>query len=238
MIRPFRKFRRAERGNEIVEFALVTVFFMPMLLGTFVVGMNMVKAIAVNHVVRDVDNMYIHGADFSTSGYQTLALRLASGVNLQAPAFPNGTANIESNTGTSGDGLVWVTQIMYVGATTDPQCVAAGAAKCVNHDSFVYTQRVMFGNSSLTSQKQSTLGDASTATISASGIVQNYLTDAGAKLPSAAQTDMVNLWQSGRNGQQALTDGQVAYVVEGYFQSPSLSISSVSGRGVYARYFF
>jgi hypothetical protein len=200
--------------------------------------MNMVKAIAVNHVVRDLDDMYIHGADFSTSGYQQLALRLASGMNLQAPAFPNGANNVQSNTGSAGDGLVWVTKIMYVGATTDPNCTSVGAGNCLNHDRFVYIQRVVFGNSTLTSQKQSTLGDASLATISSFGAVQNYLTDTGAQLPGPAQTEMNNLWQSNQNGTQPLTDGQVVYVVEGYSQSPSLSISSVSGKGVYARYFF
>ena len=235
---PIRNLHKRERGNEIVEFALVLSFFAPMLLGTFVVGMNMVKAIAVNHVVRDLASMYIHGADFSTSGYQQLALRLASGINLQAPAFPNGTTNVQSNTGSAGDGLIWVTKIMYVGATTDPNCTSVGAGNCFNHDKFVYLQRVVFGNSTLTSQQQSTLGDASLATISSSGAVRNYLTDTGAQLPGTAQTQMTNLWQTNQNGQQPLTDGDVIYVVEGYFQSPSLTISSISGKGVYARYFF
>lgn len=235
---PIRKRNKGERGNEIVEFALFLSFFAPILLGTFVVGMNMVKAIAVNHVVRDLDNMYIHGADFSTPGYQQLALRLASGINLQAPAFPNGSQSVQSNTGSTGDGLIWVTKIMYVGATTDPYCTSVGAGNCANHDSFVYMQRIVFGNSTLTSQHESTLGDASLATIGSSGAVQNFLTDSGARLPGAAQTEMTNLWQTNQNGQQPLTDGDVVYVVEGYFQSPSLSISSVSGNGIYARYFF
>ena len=226
---------KSERGSEIVEFALVASLFAPLLMGAFASGMNMVKAIAVNHMVRDLDNMYIHGADFSTSGYQQLALRLGSGVNLQAPAFPGGATNIQANTGTSGDGLIWVTQIMYVGRSTDPMCTSVGTGNCANHDSFVYTQRVMFGNSSLTSQKQSTLGDASMATINSAGIVTNFLTDSGARLPTAAQTEMVNLWQSTLGG---LTDGQVAYVAEGYFQSPDLAIGSLSSKGVYARYFF
>jgi hypothetical protein len=182
--------------------------------------------------------MYIHGADFSTSGYQALALRLASGLNLQAPAFPNGTTSMPANTGTTGDGLIWVTKVMYVGTTTDPLCASVGAGNCSNHDSFVYTERIVFGNSSLSSQKQSTLGDASMATIGSSGAVRNYLTDTGAQLPGAAQTDMRNLFGTIQNGQQPLTDGQVVYAVEGYFRSPSLSISSVSEKGVFARYFF
>jgi len=234
---PVGKHLKRERGNEIVEFALVASFLAPMLLGTFVVGMNMVKAIAVNHVVRDLDNMYIHGADFSTSGYQTLALRLGSGLNLQAPAFSSGT-HLPSNTGATGDGLIWVTKITYVGATSDPLCTSVGAGNCNNHDSFVYTERIVFGNSSLTSQKQSTLGDASMANMNSSGVVQNNLTDTRAQLPGTAQTEMHNLFQSGQNGQQPLTDGQVVYAVEGFFQTPSLSIASVSDQGVFARYFF
>ena len=238
MRQPVNNLHKRERGNEIVEFALVLSFFAPMLLGTFVVGMNLVKSIAVNHVVRDLASMYIHGADFSASGYQQLALRLASGINLQAPAFPNGTANVQSNTGSAGDGLIWVTKVMYVGATTDPNCTSVGGGNCSNHDKFVYLQRVVFGNSTLTSQQNSTLGDASLATISSSGAVRNYLTDTGAQLPGTAQTQMTNMWQTTQNGQQPLTDGDVIYVVEGYFQSPSLTISSISGKGVYARYFF
>jgi hypothetical protein len=233
-----RSRNRKRRGNEIVEFALLAWFFAPLMLGTFVVGMNMVKSIQVNHFARDVDNMYLHGADFSTPGYQTLAKRLASGLNLQTPAFGSGVTNLNSNTGTSGDGIVWITQIMYVGGTTDPLCTSVGATNCANHDHFVYVQRITFGNSGLTSEKQSSLGDASAATISNTGTVRNFLTDVGAHLPTAAQNAMVNQWQTTANGRAPLTDGQIAYVVEAYFRSPNLTISSVSGKGVYARYFF
>ncbi|MEO8050440.1 MAG: hypothetical protein ABI833_08515 [Acidobacteriota bacterium] len=235
---PISRVHKGERGNEIVEFALVISFFAPILLGTFVVGMNIIKSIAVNHMVRDMASMYIHGADFSQSGYQQLALRLGAGVNLKAPVFPNGANSVQSNTGSAGDGLIWITKVMYVGATSDPNCVSVSGGNCANHDKFVYLQRIVFGNGTLTSQRQSTLGDASQATIGSSGLVQNYLTDTGAQLSGAAQTQMLNLWQTNLNGQAPLTDGDVIYVAEGYFQSPSLSISSVSGQGVYARYFF
>jgi hypothetical protein len=68
--------------------------------------------------------------------------------------------------------------------------------------------------------------------------VQNYITDSHAKLPNAAQTAMQSLWGANVNtGQTALTDGQVVYIVEGYFQSPDLSVGALAGNGVYARYF-
>ncbi|MEQ1949344.1 MAG: hypothetical protein ABL995_19280 [Bryobacteraceae bacterium] len=238
-MKSFRKStNRSERGNEVVEFAFVAIMFVPLILGSFMVGMNIVKSIAVNHVVRDLNNMYIHGADFSASTYQQLALRLASGVNLNAPVFPSGTGNVQANTGNTGDGLIWVTQMMYVGTTTEPTCTAVGSNNCANHDSFVYTQRIVFGNSALLQQKQSTLGDAASSTISSSGIVRNYVTDSGARLPSAAQADMRGLWMNTQNGRQPLSDGQIIYAVEGYFQSPSLAVGSTPAKGVYARYFF
>src|ERR1700685_3249501 len=75
--------RRAQSGQEIVEFALVAVLLVPMLLGAFVVGMNLIRSIQCNQVCRDLDNMYIHGGDYSTYPLQQEAQRLAQGLNLQ-----------------------------------------------------------------------------------------------------------------------------------------------------------
>jgi hypothetical protein len=168
---------------------------------------------------------------------QQLAQRLASGLNLQFPTFASGT-NVQSNTGTSGDGIIWVSQIMYIGATTDPNCVAVGASNCTNHDNFVFTQQIIFGNSSLATAHPNSLGSPTGASITTAGVVQNYVTDATTKLSAAGETAMKGLWQTNSNGQAPLTDGQVVYVVEGYFQTPNLSMGSFSSNGVYARSFF
>jgi hypothetical protein len=230
--------KKRQAGQEIIEFALISLFLVPMLLGTFVVGMNIIKNLQANQVVRDLDNIYIHGGDFSTYPLQQLAQRLGQGLNLQFPAFPNGTLNVQANTGTAGDGLVWVSQIMYIGATTDPNCVSVGAGMCTNHDSFVFSQRIVFGNSSLNSVHPSVLGDPTGATIANGGNVQNYVTDSNAQLSSSGEAALNALWQTTSNGHTPLTDGQVVYVVEGYFQTPSLSLGSVTSKGIYARSFF
>ena len=151
--------KKQQAGQEIIEFALVSIFLIPMLLGSFVVGINIIKNIQANQVVRDLDNIYIHGGDFSTYPLQQLSQRLAPGLNLQMPAFSTGTNNVQANTGSSGDGIVWVSQVMYIGATTDPNCVSVGAGNCTNHDNFVFTQRIVFGNSSLNSAHPSMLAD-------------------------------------------------------------------------------
>ena len=230
--------KKRQAGQEIIEFALMAMFLVPMLLGTFVVGMNIIKNLQANQVVRDLNNIYIHGGDFSTYPMQQLAQRLGQGLNLQFPAFANGSINVSSNTGAAGDGLVWVSQIMYIGATTDPHCVTVSASNCTNHDSFVFTQRIVFGNSNLNSVHPSSLGDATGATLTNAGNVQNYVTDSNAQLSSSAETALKTLWQTTLNGQTPLTDGQVVYVIEGYFQTPSLSLGSVTSKGIYARTFF
>lgn len=227
--------KRGEKGQEIVEFGLVALLFVPVIMGTFVTGMNLIVSIQANNLVRNVGNLYIHGADFSTYPYQQLAQRMGTGLNLQMPSF---SGNLSSNTGTSGDGIVWVSQVMYVGATTDPNCAAVGAANCTNHDSFVFTQRFVFGNSNLTSQHASFVGDPTGATISSQGSVSNPVTDSHARLGTAGQTAMTSMWQTTANGQQPLRDGQVVYLAEGYFQTPTLSLGNNSSQGVYAKSFF
>ncbi len=228
---------KTESGQEVFEFALVVLLLVPAFLGAFIVGMNLIRSIQCNQMCRDLTDMYIHGADFSTYSMQTMAQRLAQGLNLQIGS--SFAANSNSNTGNSGNGLVTVTQIMYVGSLTEPDCVAAGSGNCTNVNSFVFTQQVVFGNGTLASSSTQSLGTPVGATLTNSGIVQNPVTDSHAKLPAAAQAAMQSLWQTtSSSGQAPLDDGQVAYVVETYFQSPDLGVSALSGNGVYARYFF
>ncbi len=229
--------RKTQSGQEIVEFALVACLLVPLFLGTFVVGMNLIRSIQTNQVCRDLTDMYIHGADFSTYSMQQEAQRLAQGLNLQVGGGFSGNNNV--NTGNSGRGLVTVSRVMYVGSTSSPSCVAVGAGNCTNHDSFVYLEQIQFGNGTLASANTVTLGTPSGANVNSSGNVANPVTDSHAQLSGAAQSAMGSLWAAnGTTGQQALTDGQVTYVVETYFQSPDLSVTSLSGNGVYARYFF
>jgi hypothetical protein len=227
---------RTQSGQEIVEFGLAAVLLVPMLLGAFVVGMNLIRSIQCNQVCRDLDNMYIHGGDFSTYPLQQEAQRLAQGLNLQIGASFAG--NQQSNVGNSGNGLVTVTQIMWIGPVTAANCVAVGASKCTNANSFVYTQQMQFGNGTLSSATSVSLGTCPAAILNTSGIVQNYITDSRAEIVGAAQANLQSVWQVNNGVTTALTDGQVVYVVETYFQSPDLSVGSLSGNGVYARYFF
>jgi len=232
--------KKTQSGQEIFEFALVAVLFVPMFLGAFVVGMNLIRSIQCNQICRDLDSMYIHGGDFSTYALQQEAQRLAQGLNLQIGASFTGSE--QANTGNAGNGLVTVSQIMWIGGPTSASCVAVGASNCTNQNSFVYTQQIQFGNGTLANSNTVTVGTCPTAVLNSSGVVQNYITDSRAALTGSAQTNMQSLWQTSSEVSggtaTALTDQQVVYVVETYFQSPDLSVGALAGSGVYARYFF
>jgi len=230
-----RRKKSSQQGQEIIEFAMVALLFVPLLAGSFITGMNLIRSIQVNHVCRDLADMYIHGADFSTYSMQSLAKRLAAGLKLEIGSSFSG--NQASNTSNTGNGLVTVSQIMYVGPTTGTNCASVGAGNCTNHDKFVFLQRIQFGNGALATANPSSFGNP-TSTVTAYGVVLNPLTVAGAALPNANQTKMNALWQVSGNGRTPLVDGQTMYVVETYFNSPDLAIGKSDGGGVYARYFY
>jgi hypothetical protein len=221
----------------MLEFGLLLAVLVPLLLGTFVTGISLIRGIQTNQMDRDLTDMYIHGADFSTYPMQQVAQRLGRGLNLQIGS--SFTGNQKLNTSNGGDGLVTVSQVMWVGTTAEGNCTVVGAGNCTNHDKFVFTERIQFGNGSLSSQVPSTLGSPGAgATITSAGIVQGYVTDSNAALPGAAQTAMQNLWQVSTGGRTPLADGRVMYVVETYIQSLNLGLNLYSNGGVYARYFF
>jgi len=229
--------RRRQSGQELLEFALLVSVVIPLLLGTFITGLTLVRSIQANQMDRDMTDMYIHGADFSTYPMQQVAQRLARGLNLQIGS--SYTNNVQSNTNNGGDVVVTVTQFMWIGATTDGNCVAVGAGNCTNHNKFVFTERIQFGNGTLATSYPSSFGNPGAgASITSAGVVQNYVTDSNAALPGSAQTAAQALWQVSGGGRTPLVDGQAVYSVETYVQSLSLGLGIYSNGGVYARYFF
>lgn len=199
----------------MLEFALVASLLVPVFLGTFVTGMNLIRIIAARQMVTAVGSMYIKGADFSTYNMQLLARRLAGGLNLEVGSF---SGNRAQNGGNGGRGVVILSQVTYIGA---PTCATLpSGTPCNNQNQYVFTQRILFGNSTV---KKSSLGNP-TATVDSTGRVLNYITDTGARVSNFSA-----LWNT------PLSDGQYAYVAEVFFASPDLRVSALSGQGVYAR---
>jgi hypothetical protein len=216
--------KRRERGNEMIEFALLAVLLVPTLLFMFIAGMNLIRLQQSTQVCRDIGDLYIHAVDFTTYDAQVLAQRLAGGLGLTVGAQFAG--NNAANTSNAGTGYVIASEVMYVGSGA---CGAlpAGTA-CTNQNKYVFLQQIAFGNNGLSFNGNvvaSALG-ATTATINSSGYFKNYLTDANAVCPNMGSLLTTQL-----------ADLQVAYVVETFFSSPDLTFSAVPGGGLYSRIF-
>ena len=229
--------RANQRGTQIMEFGLLSLLYIPMMMGSFITGMNIIRSIQANPITRDMDNLYIHGADFSDRAMQTMAKKLATGLDLQVGT---GTGNVADNILNNGRGIVWISKLMWVGTTAQPSCQAALPAACTNANKFVFVEHIRFGNGALESERDASTGHPGAARDSFGRITVDLVKTANAAVPEPYQTKMYNLWQVSNTttNRTPLADGQIIYLVEGYFQSPDLSLGAFQGDGVYARWFF
>lgn len=140
--------RRRSQGTAIVEFVLAAAFiYTPLILGTMVVGVNIIRSIQVTQVNRDAGHMFARGVDFSVTTNQAMLTYIASGLNLTA----------------GGKSVVVLTSILKVGTS---EC-----ASCRNLHRTVITRQIRMGNTAL---RASAYG---TPTVDSTGAVANYLTD-------------------------------------------------------------
>jgi hypothetical protein len=212
------RIRSRKDGVSAVEFALLTVVWVPLILGTLAVGVNLVRALQTTHIARDMGHMYALGVDFSQTANQTLAVRLGQEIGMKATGD------------SSGDGVLILTTVTFVGRQA---CKSQGfadnahppnvdVARCLNYRHWVYVHRAKIGNTAL---RQSALGDppnslmdATTGKISPAAYVANTTdrADGFATFPNAANAipapadDEVST-----DGYQA---GQSVFVVESFFR--------------------
>lgn len=193
--------RHSSRGVSSLEFAFVVLTLTPLLLGTGVVGINMIRTLATVQLARDAGHMYARGLDFSQPGNQTLLATLGGNLGLSATAG-------------SGQAVVILSALTYVDKNA---CTLGGAVDkngnlsgCNNYQKWVFTQRLYIGNSSV---RQSNFGTPTGVVINpTTGKIDpsEYATKDGA----AAQFNSINPY-SVVNGQgQGLPSGQTLFVAE------------------------
>ncbi|QOY85053.1 hypothetical protein [Paludibaculum fermentans] len=152
--------KKTQGGHSLVDFALVSMFLIPIMMATISVGFNTSRAIQVTTVTRDAANMYARWVDFSLASNQNLLVRLAAGLDMTA---------------TSGNGVIILSKVTYI-ASSD--CTGAGltTGQCTNMNQYVIINRIVVGNASFKTSAFGTPGS-----LAANGDVQGYLTDASAR---------------------------------------------------------
>jgi hypothetical protein len=198
--------RAGESGSALIEFLLATILFiLPLLFGTFIFGMRLVRGNQVAEVCRDAGHMYAYGVDFSQPSSQSLLVQLAKGLNISA---------------TGGNGVIILSTITYIGPN---DCTAGGysSGSCPNVNTTVFTRRIVIGNPNLSINAQaqvSAFGTPPANIIDGSGNISqaNYLGNS-----AAVATNFYNLIP--------VSSGQFAYVAEAFFISPDFTLLSPGG---------
>lgn len=186
-----------ERGTALVEFALCLSFFwVPLFLGTVVIGFSLIQAIQVTQVCRDGGHMYAFGTDFSQTSNKYLLASLAPGLNIDP-------------TGAGGNSVAILSTITYVDDVLCPSGKQPDGSSCSNYHQTVFSRWIVVGKSALHNSAFQSSGTAPTT--DSSGNVVNYLDAAAARVTGFSPT-VINLTSS----------SQLAYVSELYTQPPSL----------------
>jgi hypothetical protein len=199
--------RHTLRGVSSIEFAFSMLILLPLLLGTGVTGINMIRTLQTVQLARDVGHMYARNVDFSQPGNKTIVGNLGTSLGL-------------STTAGTGAAVVILSSLTYVDKNA---CAAVGAVDgsgnptgaCTNYTKWVFTQRILIGNSSvrsgnfgspITTGPTGVTVNASTGKISQS----DYVTKAGA----VAHFSGVNPYAVVNGVAQGLPSGQVLYLAE------------------------
>ncbi len=197
---------QSQRGSEMLEFAFVASALVPMIFGTIVLGLNLARGIQVTQLSRDSAHMYARNVDFSDPNNKNIIVRLAQGLNM---------------TVTGGNAVVILSKVTYI-AKSDCDAASLTSSQCVNMNQYVFTHRIVVGNSSV---RASAFGTPNAALIDSKGNVSNYLKDQSARA-------------NGFGSVLTLQSGQEAYVSEAYVQSSDYGLPGYTSTGVYARTIF
>ncbi len=199
---------RSERGNSMVEFAIVIWFWCMLFIGTMAVGLSLTRTLQVIQTARDLGHMYAKGADFSQLGYSNL---------LTGGGTPASASLVQGMTLTgSGNTVIYFTQIRHV-FSTDGDC-----SSCANAGKDVILNRIVFGNTGLFT---SVLGSPDGTDLDTHGNTKHPLTDTGDR-----STQFQLIAPTGTF--TGLTSGAVAYVAEVYMTAPNLGLVGLSTMGL------
>ena len=151
------------------------------------------------------------------SGTQEMVARVATGLNMQV-----GTAGGANGT-TTGNGLVIISKVQYIGTTS--------CTSCTNVGTYVFLNRIYVGNKSLQFN--------GTTVASVFGSPDSSLWNSTSGAVSSSQTNALARTNSSFGalfGATPIADSQIVYVVESFFTSPNqFGSGAFNTNGVYAR---
>jgi len=219
--------RKLRRGGAYVEFALSLGVLIPLMLGVIGLGLNMLLQMQTVQVARDAGHMFARNIDFTLLGNQQLLSTIAGATGL----YPgSGTTGL---TGASaGNAVVILSKVRYIDASACSLAgLAAAAPPCNNYQHWVFSERIVIGNSGLRASNMGTPPAGIVSTTDGTITISNQATNTSDR---AAITGF-NPWNS--TDGTGLPSGQWVFVAESSakgFHMPPFS----SGTNTYAQLYF
>lgn len=212
--------RHTQRGNVLVEFAILFPFLTSLLAGGFTLGMSLTKAVQCSQLCRNANVLMVRSIDVSSAANQQLLLRTGTGLGLNIA----GTNNPDPN----GKGTIILTKVIRVG---DSACYSGinnwngNPSTCANHGQYVIAQRIVIGNT--------------TRWASATGPISSSYLDSKGQVSDANVATNSTCRAIGFPGIVALSNDEFTYVSEVYadvsdltlmnwMKAPTISVRNVS----------
>jgi hypothetical protein len=197
--------RRRTKGSFLVEMALVSWLLLFMLMGSFQMGMMLVRAIQAGEICANGNVLEIRGIDLSQTLNQELLLRTAPslGINTAGSWLPSST----------GAGVVILSQVYNVGPLECSNGVASfdgTTATCPNLGQNVIAMRITIGN---TSQGSSIAGNPSSTPGSNGFLTANQICTVTGNVAAGGFSSII-----------ALSEDQYTWVAEVYANSNAYNI--------------
>src|SRR5215831_18478303 len=126
--------KSGQRGIAVLEFTLASLVLIPLLLGTFVFGFKLIRALQMQQITRDIGHMYVRGINFRAQGSIQVAQSLASAFDL-------------TSAGTSEVILSKVSVVQQ--ADCDAGNPGSPGLACSNLNQPTFIERLTLGNSGL-----------------------------------------------------------------------------------------
>jgi hypothetical protein len=200
--------KRRRKGSFLIEMALVSWVLIYMLIGSFQMGMMLVRAIQAGGLCRNGNVLMIRGIDLSQSLNQQLLLRTA-------PSLGINTAGAWTASST-GAGVVILSQVYYVGPLECSSGVTnfdGTTATCPNLNQYVIAMRINIGN---TAQGSSVVGNPSSSAGSNGFLTANQICTVTGNVAAASFSSIITL-----------TSDQYTWVSEVYANSSAFNIFSI-----------
>ena len=224
-----RLLKRRQRGNSVLEFAIVMGMLIPMFAGLVTLSMALARDIQVSNVCRDAVVLMVRavtdpnsGLDLSQMQNQRIIVAAAGGLNMASDA--------QNDPSSTGGGAVILSQVILVGPqqcdvgvvpnpagvpNTTPPDFGWNSSNCPNYGQYVFAYRVVIGNGTRWS---STLGTPPTADLNSNGTIS------AANIAKDTSNRASNM---GTGGVMTLTAGNYALISEMYADVSFLNLFSI-----------